>query len=85
MGGTELRFRTNYHPQTQVAVEKINSMVRQNLICSITATVSKSSWEQLMLNAEIAIKSSQDSSTGYTPSFFESRFSSCFSYIIVVR
>ena len=73
MTGTVLKSSTNYHPQTQGLVERMNSVVNQTLRCLLTASGVKY-WEQLLATVEMTIHSSPNSSTGYTPFFLNYGF-----------
>ena len=64
--GTQLRFSTAYHPQTQGVVERMNSVVGQMLRCIIHEN-RDSSWDSLLPTVEMTINSLPNSSTGYSP------------------
>ena len=66
--GTQLRFSTAYHPQTQGVVERMNSVVGQMLRCIIHEN-RDSSWDSLLPTVEMTINSLPNSSTGYSPFF----------------
>ena len=64
--GTQLKFSTAYHPQTQGIVERMNAVVGQMLRCIIHEHRG-SSWDSLLPSVELAINSLPNSSTGYSP------------------
>ena len=66
--GTQLKFSTAYHPQTQGVVERMNSVVRQMLRCTIHENRG-SSWDSLLPTVEMTINSLPNSSTRYSPFF----------------
>ena len=66
--GTQLKFSTAYHPQTQGVVEHMNSVVGQMLRCTIHENRG-SSWDSLLPTVEMTINSLPNSSTGYSPFF----------------
>ena len=66
--GTQLRFSTAYHPQTQGVVERMNSVVGQMLRCIIHENRG-SAWDSLLPTVELTINSLPNSSTGYSPFF----------------
>ena len=68
MAGTTLKFSTIYHPQTQVGMKSMNTIVRQTLWCIITKSGERV-WKQLLSIAKMTINLSPISSTWYTPIF----------------
>ena len=66
--GTQLRYSTAYHPQTQGVVERMNAVVGQMLRCIIHEQKS-GNWDSLLPTVELAINSLPNSSTGYSPFF----------------
>ena len=64
--GTQLRFSTAYHPQTQGVVERMNAVVGQMLRCTIGDEKGKN-WDSLLPSIELTINSLPNSSTGYSP------------------
>ena len=65
--GTQLRFSTAYHPQTQGVVEKMNQLVSQTLRCVIHQLGDKADWKTHLATVEFAINSLPNRSTGYSP------------------
>ena len=64
--GTQLRYSTAYHPQTQGVVERMNAVVGQLLRCTIHENKG-GNWEILLPTVELTINSLPNSSTGYSP------------------
>ena len=67
--GTKLGFSSAYHPQTQGVVERMNSVVSQTLRCLIHDSKDVKRWEILLPTVEMAINSSPNKSTGFSPFF----------------
>ena len=67
--GTQLRFSTAYHPQTQGVVERMNAIVGQMLRCTIHKLNEVREWDSLLPMIELAINSLPNHSTGYFPFF----------------
>ena len=65
--GTQLRFSTAYHPQTQGVIEKMNQLVSQTLRCVIHQLGDVSEWKAHLPTVEFAINSLPNRSTGYSP------------------
>ena len=65
--GTQLRFSTAYHPQTQGVVEKMNQLVSQTLRYVIHQLGDKADWKTHLATVEFAINSLPNRSTGYSP------------------
>lgn len=72
--GTSLRYSTAYHPQTQGIVERMNAIVGQMMRCLIHEMNEMKEWKILLPTIEIAINSSVNHSTGYTPFFLNYGF-----------
>ena len=66
--GTQLKFSTAYHPQTQGVVERMNAVVGQMLRCTLHEN-RKGSWDSLLPSIEMTINALPNSSTGYSPFF----------------
>ena len=64
--GTQLRYSTAYHPQTQGVVERMNAVVGQMLRCTIQ-NERGGNWDQVLPTIEMTINSLPNSSTGYSP------------------
>ena len=72
--GTRLEFSSAYHPQTQGVVERMNALVTQTLRCLIHDTKNVKRWEILLPTVEMAINSSPNQSTGFSPFFLNYGF-----------
>ena len=72
--GTQLKYSTAYHPQTQGVVERMNSVIGQMLRCTIHELGEPRNWKNLLPTIELAINSSPNRSTGYTPFFLNYGF-----------
>ena len=66
--GTQLKFSTAYHPQTQGVVERMNAVIGQMLRCTLHEN-KKGSWDSLLPSIEMTINALPNSSTGYSPFF----------------
>ena len=66
--GTQLRYSTAYHPQTQGVVERMNAVVGQMLRCTI-GNEKGTNWDSLLPSIELTINSLPNSNTGYSPFF----------------
>ena len=71
--GTQLKFSTAYHPQSQGIVERMNSIVSQSLRCLIHES-NGAEWDSLLPMVELTINSLPNSSTGYSPFFLNYGF-----------
>ena len=67
--GTELRFSTAHHPQTQGLVERTNQTIEQVLRCLIHELGEVREWDQLLPTVEFVLNSHPNRSTGYSPFF----------------
>ena len=67
--GTQLRYSTAYHPQTQDVVERMNAVIGQMLRCTIHEFNEGREWDSLLPTIELAINSLPNRSTGYSPFF----------------
>ena len=67
--GTNLKYSSAYHPQTQGVVERMNAVVSQTLRCLIHNTNEMKKWEILLPTVELVINSLPNSSTGFSPFF----------------
>ena len=65
--GTELRFSTAHHPQTQGLVERTNQTIEQVLRCLIHELGEVREWDQLLPTVEFILNSHANHSTGYSP------------------
>ena len=72
--GTQLRFSTAYHPQTQGVVERMNAVIGQMLRCTIHELNEVREWDSLLPTIELAINSLPNRSTGYSPFFLNYGF-----------
>ena len=72
--GTSLRYSTAFHPQTQGIVERMNAVIGQMLRCTIHETNERREWNKLLPIIELAINSSVNRRTGYTPFFLNYGF-----------
>ena len=72
--GTSLRFSTAFHPQTQGIVERMNAVVGQMIRCTIHELNDKREWKNYLPTVELAINSSVNRSTGYTPFYLNYGF-----------
>ena len=66
--GTQLRYSTAYHPQTQGVVERMNAVVGQMLRYSIDDKKG-TNWDSLLPSIKLTINSLPNSSTRYSPFF----------------
>ena len=66
--GTQLRYSTAYHPQTQGVVERMNAVIGQMLRCTLHEERA-GNWDLLLPTVEMTINSLPNSSTGYSPFF----------------
>ena len=66
--GTQLRYSTAYHPQTQGVVERMNAVIGQMLRCTLHEERADN-WDLLLPTVEMTINSLPNSSTGYSPFF----------------
>ena len=64
--GTQLKFSTAYHPQTQGVVERMNAVIGQLLRCTIHGEKT-GNWDSLLPTIEMTINALPNSSTGYSP------------------
>ena len=64
--GTQLRYSTAYHPQTQGVVERMNAVLGQMLRCTIQDGRT-GNWDCILPTVEMTINSLPNSSTGYSP------------------
>ena len=55
--GTQLRFSTAYHPQTQGVVERMNAVIVQMLRCTIHKLNEVIEWDSLLPTIELTINS----------------------------
>ena len=67
--GTKLRFGTEYHPQSQGQVERMNAVVSQMLRCLMTDVPYLSRWTDYLPTVEMVVSSLRNRSTGYSPFF----------------
>ena len=74
LSGTSLRYSTAFHPQTQGIVERMNAVIGQMLRCTIHEMNEGREWKKLLPIIELAINSSVNRSTGYTPFFLNYGF-----------
>ena len=65
--GTQLKFSTSYHPQTQGVIERMNQVVSQTLRCVIHQLGDISDWKSILPTVEFAINSLPNRSTGFSP------------------
>ena len=72
--GTSLRYSTAFHPQTQGIVERMNSVIGQMLRCTIHEMNEGREWKKLLPIIELAINSSVNRSTEYTPFYLNYGF-----------
>ena len=64
--GTQLRYNTAYHPQTQGVIERMNAVVGQMLRCTIGDEKVKN-WDSLLPSTELTINYLPNCSTEYRP------------------
>ena len=69
--GTQLKYSTAYHPQTQGVVERMNSVIGQMLRCTIHELGEPRNWKNLLPTIELAINSSPNRNTGIHSFLFE--------------
>ena len=67
--GTQLRYSTAYHPQTQGIVERMNAVIGQVLRCTLAQMYEIKNWVEILPTVELAINSLPNRSTGYSPFF----------------
>ena len=67
--GTKLRYGTEYHPQSQGQVERMNAVVSQTLRCLMTDVADLSRWKDFLPTVEMVVNSLPNRSTGYNPFF----------------
>ena len=72
--GTQLRYSTAYHPQTQGVVERMNAVIGQMLRCTIHEINEGREWDLLLPTIELAINSLPNRSTGYSPFYLNYGF-----------
>ena len=72
--GTQLRFSTAYHPQTQGVVERMNAVIGQMLRCTIHELNEVREWDSLLPTIELAINSLPNRSIGYSPFYLNYGF-----------
>ena len=72
--GTQLRFNSVYHPQTQGVVERMNAIIGQMLRCTLHELQEIRYWDSLLPTLELAINSLPNRSTGYSPFFLNYGF-----------
>ena len=69
-----MRYSTEFHPQTQGIVERMNAVIGKMLRCTIYEMNEVREWKRLFPMIELAINSSVNRSTGYTPFFLNYGF-----------
>ena len=67
--GTQLRYSTAYHPQTQGIVEWMNAVIGQMIRCTLSQMNDVKNWVDILPTVELAINSLPNRSTGYSPFF----------------
>ena len=67
--GTDLRFSTAFHPQTQGLVERTNQTAEQVLRCLIHQLEEVRQWDLLLPTVEFILNAYPNRSTGYSPFF----------------
>ena len=67
--GTQLRFSTAYHPQTQGVIERMNAVIGQMLRCTLHELQEIRYWDSLLPTLELAINYLPNRSTGTHHSF----------------
>ena len=72
--GTQLRYSTAYHPQTQGVVEQMNVVIGQMLRCTIHELIEVREWDASLPRIELAINSLPNHSTGYSPFYLDYGF-----------
>ena len=72
--GTSVRYSTAYHPQTQGIAESTNAVVSHLLRCTIQEMNELREWKISLPTIELAINSSLNRGTGYTPFFLNYGF-----------
>ena len=72
--GTQLRYSTACHPQTQGVVERMNAVIGQMLRCTIRELNEVRDWDSLLPTIELAINSLPSRSTGYSPFYLNYGF-----------
>ena len=65
--GSDLRFSTAYHPQTQGQVERMNAVFEQILRCTVHELGERRDWDLLLPMIEFCMNSQPNRSTGYSP------------------
>ena len=65
--GSDLRFSTAYHPQTQGQVERMNAVFEQVLRCTVHELGERRDWDTLLTHVEFCLNSQPNRSTGYSP------------------
>lgn len=70
--GTELRFSTAYHPETDGQTERLNRTLEDSL--RAYCADKQSNWDQFLYLVEFAYNSSKHSTTGYSPFFLNYGF-----------
>ena len=65
MMGTGLSMSTSYHPQTDGQTERVNRVLEEMLRSYVNDHMTD--WDECLVAAEVAVNSSQHSSTGYSP------------------
>ena len=64
MMGTGLSMSTSYHPQTDGQTERANRVLEEMLRSYVNDHMTD--WDECLVAAEVAVNSSQHSSTGYS-------------------
>ena len=65
--GTGLKYSTAFHFETQGTVEQMNSVVGYMLRCNPAEANENQNWLKILSIVELAINSSPNKSTGYSP------------------
>ena len=65
--GTNLKYGTTYHSQSQGQVERMNAIISQTLHCLMSDIPDLGRWKEFVLTVEMVVKSLPNRSTGYSP------------------
>ena len=68
--GTQLRYSTAYHPQTQGGVERMNALIGQMPRCTTHELNEVWEWDSLLPIIELAINYLCKCDTGYSQNIF---------------
>ena len=65
--GTELKYGTMYHPQSQGQVERMNAIISQTIRYLMTDVSDLGRWKEYLPTVEMVVNSLPNRSTRYSP------------------